>query len=58
MLGRSVLRYPAAHILNAAALELFRCGYYGMGCSVCVCDRSLMQQTHRDRQTGESGDAD
>lgn len=47
-------------LLNAAALELFRCGYYGMGCSVCVCvcDRSLMQQTHTGRQTGESGDAD
>lgn len=25
---------------------------------VCVCDRSLMQQTHTGRQTGEGGDAD
>jgi len=36
MLGGSVLQYPAAHILNAAALELLGVVIMGWG-AVCVC---------------------
>ena len=45
MLGTSVLRYPAAHILNAAALELLL-GVVIMGWGaecVCVCARACMR---------------